>query len=161
MTIPGVTLDTIFHAYKLEYSHHTKPVDVFNCAGYNDMVKNHGRDYIVDTIKKFVEYVRGMTNEENTINTATVGTFLYPPQLSWFRDDGPEPENYCNQKSKIDWINRKIADINTENGMEHYVGVHKYGTRVANIKQVDEHGQVHVRHVKKHRWEQWRERDEG
>ena len=159
VTIPGATLETIFHAYKLEYSHHTKPVDLFVVAGYNDLVRNYGRDHIVHTIKNFVEYVRGLDNEDNSSNTVTIGTLLYPPQLAWFRDDGPEPENYTNQKSKIDWINREIASINIENGMEHFVGVHKYGTRVANLKSVDEHGQVQVRHVKKHRWEQWRERD--
>ena len=158
LTIPGAPLETLFHAFKLEFSHHTKPMDLFIVAGYNDLVKNHGRDYIVETFKKFGEYVRSLPNEENTANTVTVGTLLYPPQLSWFKDDGPEPQHYTNQKDKINWINREIAAINIENGIEHYVGIHKYGLRVANRKHTDEFGQVKEVHIKQHRWDHWRER---
>ena len=101
--------------------------------------------------------MRALTNEENTANTVTIGTLLYPPQLSWFRDYGPEPQNYTNQKDKINWINRKIADINIENGREHYVGIHKYGLRMATRKYTDEFGQIKEVHIKHHRCEQWGE----
>lgn len=89
----------------------------------------------------------------------TIGTFLYPPQLSWFENNGPKPENYRNQKDKIDWINGKIDAINLENGMGYYVGVHKHGVRVVNKKIVNEYGQVQQQiHFKRHRWEHWREK---
>ena len=159
VTIPGATLDEIFHAFKLEYSYHTKPMDVFVIAGYNDLVRNHSRDMIVNTIKEFVDYVHGLTNEDNVTNTITVGSFLYPPQLAWFRDDGPEPDNYVNQKEKIDWINSKVDSMNVEHGMAHYPGIHKHGTRVTTKKYTDEHGQLKTIHLKTHRWEQWRETD--
>ena len=159
VTIPGATLDEIFHAFKLEYSYHTKPMDVFVIAGYNDLVRNHSRDMIVNTIKEFVDYVHGLTNEDNVANTITVGSFLYPPQLAWFRDDGPEPDNYVNQKEKIDWINSKVDSMNVEHGMAHYPGIHKHGTRVTTKKYMDEHGQLKTIHLKTHRWEQWRETD--
>ena len=159
LTIPGATLETIFHAYKHEYSHHTKPVDLFIVAGYNDLVRNVGRDTIFNIIKGFVEYVRALPNEDNAMNTVTVGSLLYPPQLAWFADNGPEPENYNNQKDKIDWINGKIDALNTENGMENYPGIHKHGMRVTTVKYVDGYGQPQQKHIKKHRWEHWREKD--
>ena len=160
VTIPGATLETIFNAFKIEYSYHTKPVDVFVVAGYNDLVRNHGRDMIVKTIKSFCKYVLELTNEDNASNTITIGTMLYPPQLAWFKDDGPEPDNYFNQKEKIDWINDKIDLINNEHGMKFYLGIHKHGTRVSNnkIKDVDGHV-IHQTHLKKHRWEHWREKE--
>ena len=159
ITISGATLETLFHAFKLEYSHHVYPVDVFIVAGYNDLVKNHSRDFIIEIIKRFGEYVRELKYKDNSpnTNTVTIGTLLYPPQLAWFVDDGPEPPNYNNQKEKIDWINNKIDKINNENGMKFYVGVHKYGIRVVTRKHKDEYGQEHHRHIKKHKWEQWRE----
>ena len=161
LTIAGATLETLFHAFKLEYSHHVYPIDVFIIAGYNDLVKNHGRDSIIEMIQRFGDYVRQLKYEDNSpnSNTVTIGTLLYPPQLAWFADDGPEPANYINQKEKIDWINAKIDKINNENGMKFYVGVHKYGTRVVTRKHKDVYGQEHHRHIKKHKWEQWRETD--
>ena len=159
VTIPGATLETIFHAFKLEYSNHTKPMDLFLVAGYNDLVRGKGRDIIIDEIEKFGEYVRALKNEDNSTNTVTVGTFLYPPQLAWFRDNGPEPENYINAKDKIDWLNGKIDALNHEHGTKHYLGVHKHGMRVTTKKFVDENGQEQQLKIKRHRWEHWREPD--
>ena len=158
VTIPGATLEEIFHAFKLEYCYHTKPLDVFVIGGYNDLVRNHSRDRIVNTIKEFVDYVHWLTNEENMTNTITVGSFLYPPQLAWFRDDGPEPADYVNQKEKIDWINSKVDNMNVEHGMDHYPDIQKYGTRVTTKKYTDK-GQLKTIHLKTHRWDQWRETD--
>ena len=157
VTIPGATLQTIFHAFKTEYSYHTRPMDIFVVAGYNDLVRNISRDVIFDQIKNFTEYVLTLSNEENIANTVTVGTLLYPPQLAWFQDNGPEPVNYINQKEKINWINGKIDGLNIENGMQYAVGVHKHGMRVTTRKYVDENGHAQLRHVKRHRWEYWRE----
>ena len=157
--LSGATLATIFHAYKVEYSHHTKPVDVFIVAGYNDLVKDVGRDTIFKMIKEFGEYVRSLPNDDNSTNTVTVGTLLYPPQLAWFADNGPEPENFKNQKDKITWINGKIDALNTENGMVNYPGIHKHGLRVMTLKHVDDNGQPQQKPIKRHRWEHWREAD--
>ena len=158
VTIPGATLETIFHAFKIEYSYHTRPMDVYIVAGYNDLVRNTGRDMIVKTIKTFCEYVLELTNEDMVNNTITIGTLLYPPQLAWFRDDGPEPEGYVNQREKIDWINGNIDQMNLDNGMPYSLGIHKHGTRVSTSKTKDMYGNViHTRHMKTHRWQQWRE----
>ena len=157
LTISGATLETLFHAFQLEYSHHTNPMDVVVIAGYNNLLRNQSREVIFDLIKKFCDYVRQLPNEDNSCNTVTVCTLLYPPQLAWFSDDGPEPENYVNQKEKINWINGKIDGLNLEHGMGHYVGVHKYGVRVRTKKWQDRYGRQQEKHIKQHRWEQWRE----
>ena len=133
-------------------------MDVFIAAGYNDLVKNYDKELILSSIKKFGEYVRQLPNEDSSANTVTVGTLLYPPQLAWFVDDGPEPENYNNQKDKINWLNREISQLNIEHGIASYPGVHKHGIRVVTRKWLDSHGQEQEKHIKKHRWEQWREK---
>ena len=133
-------------------------MDIFIVAGYNDLVRNHGRDFILDTIKNFCEYVLQLPNEDNSVNTVAVGTLLYPPQLSWFVDNGPEPEHYTNQKEKINWINGKIDQLNIEHGIANCLGVHKHGIRVVTRKWEDCYGQQHERHIRKHRWEHWREK---
>ena len=157
LTISGATLETLFHAFKIEYSYHTKPMDVVIIAGYNNLLRNQDREVIIDIIEKFSEFVRLMTNEDGSSNTVTVGTLLYPPQLAWFRDDGPEPHNYVNQIEKINWLNGKIDRLNIENGRGHYMGVHKHGVRVTTARWLDQFGMQHEKHVKKHRWEHWRE----
>ena len=157
VTIPGAKLEAIFHAFKLEYSYHTRPMDIFIVAGYNDLVKNTSRNVIFDEIKKFTEYVLALPNEDNATNTVTVGTLLYPPQLAWFHDNGPEPIGYINQKEKINWLNGKIDELNLANGMQYAVGVHKHGMRVATKKYVDQYGHTQQRQIKRHRWEYWRE----
>ena len=54
-------------------------------------------------------------------------------------------------------MNDKIDMMNIENGRGKYVGIHKFGMRVATQKSTDLYGQEHHRHVRKHRWEHWRE----
>ena len=159
LTISGATLETLFHAFKIEYSHHTQPMDVVIIAGYNNLLRNQGREVMFDIIVKFGEYVRQLVNEDGSSNTVTVGSLLYPPQLAWFADDGPQPENYTNQKEKINWLNGQIDRLNIQHGREHYMGVHKYGIRVTTRKWKDHYGRQHEKHIKKHRWEHWRESD--
>ena len=38
-------------------------------------------------------------------------SLMYPPQLNWFADKGPEPQN---QLEKIDWLNAKIHELNSK-----------------------------------------------
>ena len=68
---------------------------------------------------------------------------------------------YRNQIEKINWINGKIDGLNLEHGRGHNVGVHKYGIRVRTKKWQDCYGRQHERHIKQHRWEQWREVDKN
>ena len=65
-----------------------------------------------------------------------------------------------NHKEKIDWINGNIDQMNIDHGMPYYLGIHKQGTRVSISKIKDVNGHViHTRHVKTHRWVQWREKE--
>ena len=50
VNIPSATLETIFHALKLDYLYHTKPIELFIVAGYNDLIKNIGRYVIIDNL---------------------------------------------------------------------------------------------------------------
>ena len=133
-------------------------MDVVIIAGYNNLLRNQGREVMLDIIVKFGEYVRQLVNEDGSSNTTvTVGSLLYPPQLAWFADDGPQSENYVNQKEKINWLNGQIDRLNIQHGREHYMGVHKYGTRVTTRKWKDRYGRQVEKHIKQHRWEHWRE----
>ena len=58
VTIPGATLETLFQAFKLDYATHNKAMDVYVVAGYNDLIKNYGREFILAIIKRFVEFVK-------------------------------------------------------------------------------------------------------
>ena len=101
VTIPGGTLETLFHAFMLDNAAQPKPMDIFVVAGYNNLVKGYSRDFIGWHIEHFVKYVKELQSCPGSTNTIAIGTLLYPPQLAWFSDNGPEPENYNNQRGKI------------------------------------------------------------
>ena len=84
---------------------------------------------------------------------------MYPPQLAWLYDNGPEPANYSNEKEKIDWLNTKIHELNIENSCPSYPRFHTYGVRTSTRSTTDMYGNVNVYNVKTHRWEHWRETD--
>ena len=132
-------------------------MDIFIVGGYNDLVKGNSREFIFYEIEKFCKYVRELENCPGKSNTIAIGTFMYPPQLAWFDDNGPEPQNYTNQKGKINWLNGAIDNLNVENGVKDYLGIHKYGLRVVTRKRKDRYGQEHQRKIQKHCWEHWRE----
>ena len=54
-------------------------MDICVVAGYNDILKDHSRDYIVDTLAWFTNYVIDLGNKNNTV---AVATLLYPPRLA-------------------------------------------------------------------------------
>ena len=82
---------------------------------------------------------------------------MYPPQLAWLYDNGPEPYNYRNQKEKIDWINAGIHQLNYVNSVPNYPRFHTYGVRTATRRSIDTFGQEHHCKVKSHRREHWQE----
>ena len=59
-------------------------MDICVVAGYNDILKDHSRDYIVDTLAWFTDYVIDLGNKNNTV---AVATLLYPPRLAWLQDN--------------------------------------------------------------------------
>ena len=131
-------------------------------GGYNDLVEGYSRYFIFDRLEKFGDMVKqaNANLHQNTSNTVAIATFMYPPQLAWYADNGPYPcRDYVNQKEKIDWLNVGIKGMNIRNNVPNFVRVHTYGVRKVTRKYTDRYGQQHQRVVKSHRWEHWREPD--
>ena len=161
VTIAGATLPDLYHAFRLDYEliAHTKPLDVVLVAGYSDLEQGYGRDFIYKGYQEFTETVLsiGRQRNPNTANTVAVASLMYQPKLSWFSDNGPEPYNYHNQISKIEYINHKIHQLNINNNAKFYLGFHSYGTRKVTDTYTDITGQQQKQHYRSHRWEHWQE----
>ena len=162
VTIPGATIETLTHAFRLDYLDkvHHKPLDVVLVGGYNEFIKGLTRDQINYKFPQFCDLVKliGIRHNPDNPNTVAVATLMYPPQLAWFPDNGPYPTpDYVNQREKIDWLNNQIQLRNTENGVPIGVGFHTYGVRKATRQYKDQYGQVHQYVTRSHRWEHWRE----
>ena len=161
ITIPGASIHTLTNAFRIEYldKWHGRPLDVCIVAGYNDLVRDYTREYILYKLEKLAKMVLEAKTGQIE-NTVAIATLMYPPQVAWFPDNGPVPyPEYVNQKEKIDWLNQNIRWENARNKAPNYPAFHTYGVRTATRRFVDRYGQVHQRVVKAHRWEHWREQD--
>ena len=159
VTIKGGFIPDLYHAFRLDYSHCSRPIDVVLVAGYADLVYGYSRDYIMDGYREFANSVIKIGKElhPDTANTVAIATLMYPPKLCWFRDNGPEPYNYRNEKEKIDDLNHRIESLNIDNSVPIFPGFHSYGTRKSTIKTRDEYGDIQLQHMFCHRWEHWQE----
>ena len=124
-------------------------------AGYNDLLLNNSREFIMEGYQHLSELVLGHNKDSN--NTFAVATLLYPPRLSWFADNGDKPRHYSNKLEKIDWLNSQIHELNVSNSVPDYPRFHTYGVRTATRSRVDVFGYEHQTHTKSHRWEHWAE----
>ena len=166
ITIPGGDIRTLTHAFWLDYVDRPqkKPLDVAIVAGYNDLVVGNSRYDIKDSLTKLTDLVKvaGLSLHPDKPNTVAISTLMYPPQLAWFPDNGQVPyHGYVNQKEKLEWLNNEIHNLNMDNNVGNYVGLHTYGVRKDTKKSFDRYGQVVITHTKRHRWEHWRETDQG
>ena len=163
VTIPDACIETLAHAFKLDYvlKKHNKPLDVVLVAGYNDLVENYGRDFIIAGYQEFSKMVlqQGSLLHPEQPNTVAIATLMYPPQLAWFPDNGQEPPQYENRMEKIKWLNEAIKLLNIANGSPFFPNFHTYGVRTATRRHRDVYGQEHHRHIKAHRWEHWLQTD--
>ena len=161
LTIEGGYIHELLDVFRLEYEHHkqAKPLDVVLVAGYADLLRGYGRDFIYDGFRHFTERVLavGAKIAPHSKSTVAIASMMYPPKLAWFRDNGPEPLNYHNQREKIDWLNGKIDKINLNNAVPYYPGLHTYGIRVDNITTTTSTGEKVKQHTKAHRWGHWLE----
>ena len=133
-------------------------MNVVLVAGYYDLAEGYARDYIIEKMYTFAGLVTNSTVNPEGRNTVTIASLLYPPQLAWLPDNGPFPhKEYVNNKDKIDWLNQEIKKLNGKLGVRFPPCFHTYGVRTSTKKRVDRYGQVHLRSVKSHRWEHWRE----
>ena len=159
VTIQGGLIPDLLHAFRLDYSHFSRPMDVVMVAGYADLLFGYGREYMMEGYKEFAKCVLDIGKEQhpNVANTVAIASLMHPPKLSWFKDNGPEPYNYRNEKDKIDDLNNKIKELNIDNSVPIFPGFHSYGTRKSTTNIWDENGVMQVQHVKCHRWEHWQE----
>ena len=127
-----------------------KPLDVTVVAGYNDLVKGHTRDFILEKLYNLADLVLDAESGLDK-NTIAIATLMYPLQLAWFSHNGriPYPE-YVNQKEKIDWINQEIKILNVRNDAFVYPGFHTYGVRKLTRNHFDRNGKLHEIPAKSH-----------
>ena len=79
ITIPGSDIKTLMNAFRHEYVEKFlgMPLDVCLVAGYNDLVRQHGREQIRDDLRDFSSLVTG-AQSGLTPNTFAVSTMMYP-----------------------------------------------------------------------------------
>ena len=161
ITIKGAFIHELVHAFRLEYEQlqQAKPLDVVLVGGYADLLSGHSRDFILEGFRYFSDRVLALGNKlaPNSKSTVAITSLMYPPKLAWFKDNGPEPYNYRNQKEKINWLNKKIDELNIRNSVPIYPGFHTYGIRVDTVTTTDSNGEQVKTHTRAHRWGHWLE----
>ena len=161
ITIKEGFIQDLVHAFRLDYEllEHPKPLDVVVVAGYQDLMNKHSRDFIMEGFEHITNLVHdiGAKHHPATPNTCAIASLMYPPALSWFDDNGPEPFSftYNNYIEKIDWLNDKINQLNLSNSLTQYPRFHTYGVRTATRSSHGRYGHLHQFTVKSHRWEHW------
>ena len=162
ITIPEGCIEDLVHAFRLDYelADHHKPLDVVVVAGYNDLLRNNSRTFIMEGFKHLSDLVQhlGKDKPPEKKNSFAVASLLYPPCLAWFADNGRRPGNFQNRLGKIDWLNKHIHELNISNSVADYPRFHTYGVRTTNRKKVDMYGEEYRDHIKSHRWEHWDEK---
>ena len=161
ITIKGAYIHELVHAFRLECEQlqQAKPLDVVLVGGYADLLSGHNRDFILEGFRYFADRVLalGAKLAPHSKSTVAIASLMYPPKLAWFQDNGPEPYNYRNQKEKINWLNRKIDELNISNSVPTYPGFHTYGIRVDTVTTTDSYGEEVKTHRRAHRWGHWLE----
>ena len=152
ITIPEGCIEDLVLAFRLDYEllNHHKPLDVLVVAGYNDLLKEHSRHFIMEGFKHLSQLVSNLGKDKHPLvkNSFAVSTLIYPPRLSWFPDNGPPPSYLNNYLEKINWLNKEIHQLNIANCVPDYPRFHTYGVRTDNTSQDRK---------KSHRWGHWEE----
>ena len=161
VTIAGGLIPELHHAYIHDYVDipPRKPLDVVVVAGDHDILEGISRDQIMEQLRALAHAVLSPNENkpEKDKHTFAISSLMYPPKYCWFRDNGPEPYQYTNQKSKVDWLNSEIHQLNLENNVPVYPGFHTYGTRVASsFRRYEGERKIYLR-TRTHRWEHWLE----
>ena len=173
LTSPGATIQALEYMFRLDYHHETRSMDILLVAGLNNVLRGENDDKIMARLHSFYEVVKDQAEKchPDQPSTFTVATFLYPPQLAWFPDNGPYPyPTYNNKLGMMRRLNDRIINFNQKifveqdklykslnNGVSGEVGkcvkFHTYGLRKRTV--VTKRG--NRVEIKKHRWENWRE----
>ena len=76
--------------------------------------------------------------------TLAIATLMYPPQLTWFPDNGPYP-----------YYNYTIRSTRSLSSCAKYVGFPAYSVCKSTKGMYDRYGQQYRTTVKSYRWEHW------
>ena len=117
--------------------------------------------YTNHKVNKFNPHlVMKKTRDENLPREAgdsiAIASLAYPPQLAWMPDNGQLPyQGYRNNLEKIDWLNSRIRQLNSDYNSLNPPCFHTYGVRKSTRTKVDRFGQVSVTPSWLHRWDHW------
>ena len=160
ITIPDATIDELTHAFSVEYTDFRFPIDVVMVAGFTDILRGRSRYNIIDSYTRFTRAVLDATSGHAGVNTVAICNLPYPPQLTWFEDNGTMPVHHPgNQLLKLEFLNEAILSLNLDNGITEFPRLHKYGIRNYTRRSVDSYGQTHHRRIKQHRMDHWQGND--
>ena len=114
VTIPGATIPVLEFAWRIDYRHEIRPMDVLLVSGLND-VKSETEDEIMHRFENFAATVMGQSDKYHPENPSTVSiaTLIYPPLFTWF--PGREPAAGSSKENKLEKmksINGKIMELN-------------------------------------------------
>ena len=79
LTIPGASTHTLSNAFRIDYldTKPSKPLDVCIVAGYNDLVREYQREYILHKLQQLAAMVLEAKSGHGD-NTVAIATFMYP-----------------------------------------------------------------------------------
>ena len=102
ITIPEGCIEDLVHAFRLDYelSEQQNPLDVVIVAGYNDLLKNNSRTFIMEGFRHLSDLVLNLdkNKQPGNKNTFAVASFLYPLAYSGFQITVK-----CRYPSRIIW----------------------------------------------------------
>ena len=163
LTIDGADIRTLTYAFRHEYMTMKidRPMDVMFVGGYTDLARGYDREYIIEKLHRFAHLVMKTTRDKKLPREAgdsvAIGTLTYPPQLAWMPDNGHFPyQGYRNNLEKIDWLNSRIKQLNSDYHSLNPPCFHPYGFRKSTKTIVHRFGQITVAPSWSHRWEHWR-----
>ena len=172
VTIPGAKIQDLQHAWRRDYRHEKRPMDVLVVGGLNN-VRNESTSKIMERIDEFATTVLAQSEEfhPEAPSTFSFATMFLPPQYARFPGDDSLPiKSFDNKLAMMMDLNEKITQLNnnifqktievfkSQNGgvageKPKTLGLHKYGMRKLTKKYPN--GKVVA--VRTHRWEHFRE----
>ena len=152
----GITRD-LHRAVMLEVGSVAKPLDVVIACGYNDLIKGHDRDYIIEGLTAFSKEILDLKTKHNleSSNTVAICTLVYPPALASFISLKKDNGTKFARKLKIYWINEQIHELNKKNNCPYYPRLHTFGVKKNTRRTYDELGRPVILNHKVHRMKEW------
>ena len=86
VTISGAYIEDLYHAFRLDYevTGQRRPLDVVMVAGYNDLVRGHSREFMMDGYRQFTKVAMDIGSQAHpgVCNTVAISTLMFPPPTS-------------------------------------------------------------------------------